>query len=336
MNKRIKSLDFIRGFAICGILLINIPAFVMVTEDMKLPEPTHIESMISSLINILVTKKFFGLFSILFGIGIGIFMDNCKSKGISPYRFMSRRLTFLLILGIIHMVAIFWGSILVPYALIGFIVMGLYGLSSSILKNISISIVSLYLVSVIIKSFHIEFMGLDFIVNDSILILNFFIIGLYMVKSRYIYSEDSIVSKINRNKYIFLSSVSIMIMVVIIYIAGTYQSKDNLDISLLAIPQTILYFLILQNISLKIKKTVFAFEMIGKMAFTNYVMQSIIGGILISVLGIVFPNSAQILYLALIIISINFICSYLILKYFKQGPLECIWRKLTYRTLKKS
>lgn len=72
---------------------------------------------------------------------------------------MSRRLTFLLILGIIHMIAIFCGSILVPYALLGFIVMGLYGLSSSILKNIAISIMSLYLVSVIIKSFHIEFMG---------------------------------------------------------------------------------------------------------------------------------------------------------------------------------
>ncbi|MFB8734960.1 DUF418 domain-containing protein [Bacillus sp. SL00103] len=64
------------------------------------------------------------------------------------------------------------------------------------------------------------------------------------------------------------------------------------------------------------KKTVFPFEMIGKMAFTNYVMQSIIGGIFISVLGIVFPNSVQVLYLALIIIPINFICSYLILKYF--------------------
>lgn len=34
------------------------------------------------------------------------------------------------------MIAIFWGSILVPYAFLGFIVMGLYELSSSILKNI--------------------------------------------------------------------------------------------------------------------------------------------------------------------------------------------------------
>lgn len=40
-----------------------------------------------------------------------------------------------------------------------------------------------------------------------------------MVKSRYMYSEDSTVWKINRNKYIFLSSVSIMIIVVIIYTA---------------------------------------------------------------------------------------------------------------------
>lgn len=43
MNKRIESLDFIRGIAILGILLINMPAFQTVMEDIKLPSYSVIE-----------------------------------------------------------------------------------------------------------------------------------------------------------------------------------------------------------------------------------------------------------------------------------------------------
>lgn len=338
MEKRIESLDFIRGISILGILLINIPAFQTVTEGFKYPNYSETELLINNIITVGIEKKFFGLFSILFGIGIGIFMDNSVKKNLSPYKMMSRRLVFLLIFGLLHTIFIFSGSILVPYAIIGLIVFGLYRLKANILKLIIIILSIFYTIGEFLKIKNIEFSILNLFLNDSMLILIFFIFGLYLTKSRYIYNESNEKNNFKRNCGILLLLGFIIIISVFLYMDHLLFLMDEQSISILVIPQAILYFLILENISLKINSRYFKvfFSTIGKMAFTNYVMQSIIGIILMKILGISFPTTFEVIYLTMIIILINYILSYCILKYYKQGPLEWLWRKFTYKKVYKN
>ncbi|MBU0437739.1 DUF418 domain-containing protein [Staphylococcus succinus] len=338
MVKRIKSLDFIRGVAILGILLINIPAFQTVMEGFKFPNYSGIEVSINNLITIVIEKKFFGLFSILFGIGMGIFMDNSVKKNLSPYRMMSRRLVFLLMFGILHAIFIFSGSILAPYAIIGFITFGLYYFKADILKSIFIILSIVYTLGVILKLQNIEFSILNAFLNDSMLIIIFFIFGLYLTKSGYIYNESTGKNKSKRNYGILLLLGLIIIFAIFLYMTGSFAKIDKQSISLLVIPQTILYFIILENISLRnnLKYLKLFFSTIGKMAFTNYVMQSVIGIILIKILGIVYPTPISVLYLSVLIVIINYVFSFVILKYYKQGPLEWLWRKFTYKKVYKN
>ncbi|MED3553364.1 DUF418 domain-containing protein [Cytobacillus praedii] len=66
------------------------------------------------------------------------------------------------------------------------------------------------------------------------------------------------------------------------------------------------------------------------MAFTNYVAQSILGQVIISILGLetVLPN--DIIIISILIYAIQIIFSIIWFKYFKMGPLEKVWRFMTY------
>ena len=65
------------------------------------------------------------LFSLLFGVGMFIFLDRLKKKGagINAVNIYFRRLTWLLVFGLIHGYLLLWtGEILYDYALMGFLV----------------------------------------------------------------------------------------------------------------------------------------------------------------------------------------------------------------------
>ena len=84
-----------------------------------MPDMSGINGVIDSLINIFIEKKFFSIFSFLFGVGFYIFATRAEARGDRPRMRFARRLLALLVIGIIH-IFIFWGSILAIYAVIGF------------------------------------------------------------------------------------------------------------------------------------------------------------------------------------------------------------------------
>ncbi|OIJ16275.1 hypothetical protein BKP35_01380 [Anaerobacillus arseniciselenatis] len=126
-EERIITLDVIRGFALLGILLVNMQFFVAPKLFLMLSGVTLFEGAISNtadwLITIFATGKFFTTFSFLFGLGFFLFMERVSAKGLSVGRLYSRRLSFLLMLGLIH-IFIFWsGDILLNYAIAGFLLL---------------------------------------------------------------------------------------------------------------------------------------------------------------------------------------------------------------------
>ncbi len=76
------------------------------------------------------------------------------------------------------------------------------------------------------------------------------------------------------------------------------------------------------------------FQEVGRMAFTNYILSSILGTLFFYGYGLGYFATLERPGIALVVLAIwllLFIVSYLVLRKWKQGPLERLWRSLTYR-----
>lgn len=101
---RIASLDVIRGFALFGIFLVNMPLFQwpVFTGNLYLLhyELSTIDRWIRMLFDVFIETKFFSIFSLLFGLGFYLFMSRAEEKGQRVYRLFSRRLFILALFGV--------------------------------------------------------------------------------------------------------------------------------------------------------------------------------------------------------------------------------------------
>ena len=120
-SERIVSLDILRGVAILGILIMNIQSMSMIGAAYLNPHAygdfTGINKIIWIVSHIFADTKFITIFSILFGAGIILFTDRLKAKGVKSLNLHYRRTIWLLIIGLGHAYLLWYGDILVAYAL---------------------------------------------------------------------------------------------------------------------------------------------------------------------------------------------------------------------------
>ena len=100
-SERIITLDVIRGFALLGILFMNIQSFSMpeaaYTNPYTYGDFTGINYGIWLIGHVFFDSKFMALFSMLFGAGILLFCHRLERKGETGYRIHNRRMTWLLL-----------------------------------------------------------------------------------------------------------------------------------------------------------------------------------------------------------------------------------------------
>ncbi len=142
-SERIQIIDILRGFALFGVLVMNIYFFNYPNEGNLVQEEylTVGDSITSWVLRMLVSGKFYILFSFLFGLGFSIQITRLKDKDIKVAKTYSRRLFILLGFGLIHSILIWNGDILKFYAIIGFVLL-LFRNSS--IKRIKIWIIILF------------------------------------------------------------------------------------------------------------------------------------------------------------------------------------------------
>ena len=118
---RIISLDILRGFALFGILIMNMTSFAM-------PGAHYLNPMVEGLLEgadkwafyfsqLFANQKFMSLFSILFGAGIVLMTERIEQQGKSAATRHYFRNFWLLLFGLFHAYVIWHGDILVQYAL---------------------------------------------------------------------------------------------------------------------------------------------------------------------------------------------------------------------------
>lgn len=121
-NERVDSLDVLRGFALLGILVVNIGYFAFpVSEPFYLsPTADALDRAVHWWMTVLAQGKFYPLFSLLFGLGFAMQSHRIRERGRQAGFIYVRRLVVLLVIGLLHGVFIWAGDILVAYALLGF------------------------------------------------------------------------------------------------------------------------------------------------------------------------------------------------------------------------
>ncbi len=123
--KRLILLDALRGFALLGIALANYPEFTLYSflsdEEQSLMATADADSITRWVQLILVDGKFYTIFSILFGIGFSIILENSLAKGRNGMAVFYRRMLILVAIGLAHLLFLWSGDILLLYALMGMV-----------------------------------------------------------------------------------------------------------------------------------------------------------------------------------------------------------------------
>jgi uncharacterized membrane protein YeiB len=125
-SRRIDAMDILRGFALLGILLMNIEWFNRAVADIGTfdKELTGLDHAVGWLIRCFVEGKFYKLFALLFGMGFAVMLIRAKEAGRPFSAWFSRRMVVLFFIGLLHMFFLWGGDILHDYAFAGLVFLG--------------------------------------------------------------------------------------------------------------------------------------------------------------------------------------------------------------------
>ncbi|MDR7274792.1 DUF418 domain-containing protein [Catenuloplanes atrovinosus] len=119
-STRIRALDVIRGFALCGITVANVKPIahrgsVFESAGTVLGPPGDGVPWL----HLLVDQRFYPIFAVLFGVGFELLLRSAAGAR----RVLVRRLLALLVIGLVHLTLLWPGDVLTAYALFGLVVL---------------------------------------------------------------------------------------------------------------------------------------------------------------------------------------------------------------------
>ena len=316
----------------------------------------------------LLEFKAFSIFSMMFGIGFAIQAERAPQRQVHVFVFLLRRFTILLALGLIHLLLIWNGDILTLYAVCGLIAIPFLRLPPRILVVTGVAIILLPYVISLPVSFpsdaamaahwplatrvyrdgnFADIMRIRweettrFIVPLLLLVLpqtlGLMLCGASAWKAGVLRKPESLRPTL---KVVFISALAIGATLTTLKIfansTGTHLPISPALLDLFSyMPLALSYFigllLILQHPrSLRLARPIAA---AGQMALTNYLSQSVILGVIFYGYGFgLFGRigSAAGALIGVIFYSVQIFWSQSWLRHYRFGPVEWLWRSLTY------
>lgn len=121
-KQRVQVIDAVRAAALFGVAIMNLLAMSgleWMTEDQLAAVLSDADRVVRGVLFVLVDAKALSAFSFLFGLSFSIMLANAKG-GKAAFLFMyGRRLTALAAFGVLNFALLFWGDILIDYAVLG-------------------------------------------------------------------------------------------------------------------------------------------------------------------------------------------------------------------------
>jgi len=387
-DKRIASLDILRGFVVLGIFIINVNYFSTLPIERYNPlahgDFTGLNRWIWILSLTFVKQRFMAIFSILFGAGIYLMSLSNRNKGRSELGIHFSRMGWLLVLGMMHAYLIWDGDILVSYALCGSLVFFLRNAPVRLLWVLALALMVAPMVPGVMDLFQpgqvseadLAFWNpdagslaaqlqanqgtyleetpgriarsfsrqtTDFVTFTLWRVGGLMLLGMVLVRNGFLTAQ--------RSGKTYLRTLAVVGLVGAgISVAGTWQyMRGGFDYLFFARDLQI-YFQI-GSMSLGITYTAAlmllarppGFDLLkrtlsalGRMAFTNYILQSIIGTLVFFGYGLGMYGQVDRTFLAMLTLAVwtfQILLSLWWLGRFRFGPLEWLWRSLTYRRL---
>ena len=388
-GNRILSIDVLRGFAVLGILIMNIQSFSMIFEAYMNPtaygDLTGLNKLTWIISHLLANEKFMTIFSMLFGAGILLFIDKVRASNGRPGPLHYRRNFWLLIFGMAHAYLIWYGDILVAYSLCAFLVYVFRNKKPSTLLILGLVFFFVPVIIYLFFGFSMQFWpdeqleasrqnwkpGIEAIQEEieimqgswaeqmgkrvpTTIFMQTFLFFIYMfwrvtglmLIGMALYKWKVLSAERSTRFYIKMLLNGLILGYSIVgygifknfrmnwayeysmFIGSQYNYIASILVSLGYIG---LIMLICKSSGFSWFKQVFS--AVGKMAFTNYILMSLICTFMfyghgLGLYGQV-ERTGQIL-MVLIIWAFLMIISPIWLRYFRFGPMEWLWRSLTY------
>lgn len=147
-GRRYESIDILRGIALFGVLAVNLVTEFRTSifaQFVPAPdEPRLIDRIVTGFVHYGLELKAFAVFSFLFGVGLAIQFERLAGTG-QPLYWLTRRLLVLLGFGMVHLLLIWNGDILTEYALAGLLVLPLLRTSRRVQAVAAGALLLLYL-----------------------------------------------------------------------------------------------------------------------------------------------------------------------------------------------
>lgn len=120
-TERIQTVDALRGFALFGILLVNMLGYIWPIQHIADVYTWNnlLDKLAFGFIMIFANCKFFPIFSFLFGLGLFMLMERVEARNERFVPLYLRRMVMLLVFGLLHALLFWWGDILHIYAALG-------------------------------------------------------------------------------------------------------------------------------------------------------------------------------------------------------------------------
>ncbi len=351
-EERSPTLDILRGFCLLGILFMNITVFVGFWFKPFGFGLDDVGSQVNYWTELLVTSSFRPSLSILFGLGFAL---QLKRNPNAVGRF-SRRLFVLLAFGLVHGFGIWYGDILTEYAVVGFLLIP-FAKRSNVTILLWAAGVFLALpflagltaaLSVPLDDTAIAYTFADgswpqvlrtnaLVFRNALAVaiqympqtISCFLLGLWL-------GRVGALERPQQHRGFLLGAIAVTA-----FLAWWGYRQNMNDYSfffdvLFASPMLgfVYIFLLALLVSFTFfQKTFYFFSYTGRMPLTTYLTASVVLGFLFYDYGLGWYGqfqSGQWIYVVLGLYGTQVVFSFVWLQFFRLGPLEWLWRSLTY------
>jgi uncharacterized protein len=392
-RERISTLDALRGFALLGILIMNMPGFNMPIYQSVAPDQWTMwwDRTARALTDVLFAGKFNGMFSMLLAVGFTIQLQRLRERvpeqAVAIYL---RRLAWLFVFGLLHS-CLWGGDVLHMYAILGLILLAVRNLSDrAIIGLIVVALIYPLVEGVILLwittpedtqravNFMRDLVARDYAAVESgsfwvavqqslrvwsatyvspmswyvvprvyIVLLITALLGLLLGRRRFFQNVASYLPLVSRVQWWTLGAGIAMGAVYAFWSATVEQRQEPtvwrlfavvcFRFSRLALMAFYVCLIIRAMQSVRWQRRLQPFVTMGRMPLTNYLMQTLIGMLIFAGWGLgyygqVGPALGIVISLA-IFFAIQVPFSRLWLGRFQMGPMEYLWRVLTYGKL---
>ena len=387
--ERLDSIDVLRGFAVLGILILNIQSFAM-------PGAAYINPRAYGSLeganywvwwcsHVFADQKFMTIFSMLFGAGIVIMTSRAEQRTGHSAAIHYRRMAWLILFGVLHAHLLWYGDILYAYGMCGLAVWLLRKWRPIVLIPLGIAMISVAFVISLLSGWSMQFWGEEAIkgmlegwqpspetVQEDLdayrgpwlqqmpgrmlgavffqtmlfMIWSFWRAGGLMLIGMALFKLGVFSAARSRAFYLVLALLGLAIGLPLAMYGIHQNNRHNWDITYsffigsqwnywasLFVSVGYLSLVMLLCKSAEFIPLTRPFAAVGRMAFTNYLMQTIICTTIFYGHGLGLFGAVERTGQISIVFGVwifQLIISPIWLKYFEFGPAEWLWRSLTY------